>query len=54
VGRRDDLGTISPYITSKTRRFGDWVVNWEPPDDDQVAHLNLPEEQEDGEDLAAA
>jgi hypothetical protein len=40
--RRDDLGTISPYITSKTRRFGDWVVNLEPPDD-QVARLNLPE-----------
>jgi hypothetical protein len=53
VGRRDDLGTISPYITSKTRRFGDWAVNWEPPDG-QVAHLNLPEEHEDGEQPAAA
>jgi TnpA family transposase len=51
--RRDDLGTISPYITSKTRRFGDWVVNLEPPDD-QVARLNLPEEDEDGEQPAAA
>ena len=23
----DDLATISPYITHKIRRFGDWVLN---------------------------
>lgn len=46
--RREDLATISPYITSKTRRFGDWVIDLDPPTD-HVARLNLPEEDTDGE-----
>ncbi len=27
----EDLATITPYITSKIRRFGDWVLNLDPP-----------------------
>jgi hypothetical protein len=28
----DDLATITPCITRTIRRFGDWVLNLEPPD----------------------
>jgi len=27
----EDLATITPYITSKIRRFGDWVLDLTPP-----------------------
>jgi hypothetical protein len=26
-----DLATISPYITSTVRRFGNWTLNLTPP-----------------------
>ncbi len=28
---REDLATVSPYITSKTRRFGQWALDLTPP-----------------------
>jgi hypothetical protein len=46
--RRGDLATISPYITSKTRRFGDWALVLDPPND-QVARLNLPADDDEQE-----
>jgi hypothetical protein len=27
----DDLATVTPYITSTIRRFGDWVLDLNPP-----------------------
>ena len=46
---RDDLATISPYITSKTRRFGDWALDLTPPPA-LLGNLDLPEEPEPDED----
>lgn len=40
---REDAATISPYITVKTRRFGDWTLNLAPPPA-TTGRLNLPEE----------
>ncbi|WP_167828839.1 transposase [Streptomyces sp. MZ04] len=34
-----DLATVTPYITSKIRRFGTWHL--EPPDSHAVGHLRL-------------
>ncbi|HKR48903.1 MAG TPA: Tn3 family transposase [Pseudonocardiaceae bacterium] len=28
---REDLATVSPYLTSKTRRFGQWALNLTSP-----------------------
>ncbi|MBZ6476415.1 Tn3 family transposase [Streptomyces griseocarneus] len=36
-----DLATISPYITCKTRRFGTWHLDTEPPDGQAVGQLRL-------------
>jgi len=36
-----DLATITPYITSKTRRFGTWHLGMEPLDGQAVGHLRL-------------
>ncbi|MFJ7905312.1 Tn3 family transposase [Streptomyces sp. NPDC096198] len=36
-----DLATITPYITSKIRRFGTWHLDMEPPGHDAVGHLRL-------------
>lgn len=46
---RDDLATISPYITSKTRRFGDWALDLTPPPA-LLGNLDLPAEPEPDED----
>ena len=43
--RHGDLAPISPYITSETRRFGDWGLVLDPPND-QLARLNLPQDDE--------
>ncbi len=37
----DDLATISPYITTAIRRFGDWVLNLTPPAKTADGHLAL-------------
>jgi hypothetical protein len=37
----DDLATITPYITRTIRRFGDWVLNLNPPDVVPVTRLDL-------------
>ena len=37
----DDLATITPYITRTIRRFGNWVLNLEPPDSRPVTRLDL-------------
>ena len=37
----DDLATITPYITRTIRRFGDWVLDLEPPDSSPVTRLDL-------------
>jgi len=37
----DDLATISPYITTAIRRFGDWVLNLTPPAETTDGHLAL-------------
>ncbi|WP_171076223.1 hypothetical protein [Streptomyces sp. YIM 121038] len=34
-----DLATITPYITSKIRRFGIWHLDMEPPEQEAVGHL---------------
>ncbi len=39
---REDLATVSPYITSKTRRFGQWALDLTPPPT-MAGRLNLPE-----------
>jgi TnpA family transposase len=36
-----DLSTISPYITSTVRRFGNWTLNLTPPDRAPVTRLDL-------------
>lgn len=36
-----DLATISPYITRTIRRFGDYVLNLDPPDNDAQTKLEL-------------
>ncbi|MFD3920181.1 Tn3 family transposase [Streptomyces sp. NPDC058595] len=36
-----DLATITPYITSKIRRFGTWHLDMEPPDHEAVGQLRL-------------
>jgi TnpA family transposase len=37
----DDLATITPYVTTAIRRFGDWVLNLTPPVDATDGHLAL-------------
>lgn len=37
----EDLATISPYITRTIRRFGDYVLNLAPPDQDPHTKLDL-------------
>ena len=37
----DDLATITPYIIRTIRRFGDWLLNLEPPDSSPVTRLDL-------------
>ncbi|WP_205717956.1 Tn3 family transposase [Actinomadura soli] len=37
----DDLATMSPYITSTVRRFGNWTLNLTPPDDQPNTRLDL-------------
>ncbi|MBV1778497.1 Tn3 family transposase [Paeniglutamicibacter sp. ABSL32-1] len=37
----EDLATISPYITRTIRRFGDYVLNLAPPDQDPQTKLDL-------------
>jgi len=34
-----DLATVIPYITSKTRRFGTWHLDMEPPENEAVGRL---------------
>jgi TnpA family transposase len=34
-----DLATVPPYITSKTRRFGTWHLDMEPPENEAVGRL---------------
>ncbi|MFE7980435.1 Tn3 family transposase [Streptomyces shenzhenensis] len=36
-----DLAAITPYITSKIRRFGTWHLDLEPPDGQAVGQLRL-------------
>ncbi|MFF3957222.1 hypothetical protein ACFYY1_29010 [Streptomyces sp. NPDC001890] len=31
-----DLATVTPYITSRTRRFGAWRLDMEPPENEVV------------------
>jgi Tn3 transposase DDE domain len=42
-GRIDpvDLATITPYITSKTRRFGTWHLDLDPPEGQAAGHPRL-------------
>ena len=37
----DDLATVSPYITRTIRRFGDWIVDLDPPRDVPATRLDL-------------
>jgi hypothetical protein len=37
----DDLATITPYITSKIRRFGDWKLDLTPPPPAVAGRLDL-------------
>jgi len=37
----DDLATITPYITHRIRRFGDWVLDLTPPEVVSVTRLDL-------------
>ena len=41
--RREDLATISPYLTSKTRRFGHWALDLTPPPT-PPAQLDIPDD----------
>lgn len=34
-----DLATVTPCITSKTRRFGTWHLGMEPPENEAVGRL---------------
>ncbi|MFJ5226459.1 hypothetical protein [Streptomyces sp. NPDC088400] len=36
-----DLATVTPYITSKTRRFGTWHLDMEPPENKAVGRLRM-------------
>ncbi|MBQ1095040.1 Tn3 family transposase [Streptomyces sp. b94] len=36
-----DLATVTPYITSKTRRFGTWHLDMEPPANEAVGRLRM-------------
>nr|WP_308433528.1 Tn3 family transposase [Streptomyces spectabilis] len=36
-----DLATITPYITSKIRRFGVWHLDMEPPDGQAMGRLRM-------------
>ncbi|MFE2210819.1 Tn3 family transposase [Streptomyces canus] len=36
-----DLATVTPYITSKTRRFGTWHLDMEPPENEAVGRLRM-------------
>ena len=42
VVERQDLATIGPLITSRTRRFGRWLLRLEPPGPVREA-LNVPD-----------
>jgi hypothetical protein len=46
---REDLATVSPYLTSKTHRFGQWALDLTPPPA-MVGRLNLPESTSDKTD----
>jgi hypothetical protein len=35
------LATVTPYITSKTRRFGIWHLDMEPPESEAVGRLRM-------------
>ncbi|GAA1719949.1 hypothetical protein GCM10009734_24860 [Nonomuraea bangladeshensis] len=37
----DDLATISPYITHVIRRFGNWILNLNPPATAPTTRLDL-------------
>lgn len=37
----DDLATVTPYITHTIRRFGDWVLDLSPPEQQPVTRLDL-------------
>ena len=37
----DDLATITPYITRTIRRFGDWILDLDPPRDVPATRLDL-------------
>jgi TnpA family transposase len=36
-----DLATVTPYITSKTHRFGTWHLDMEPPENEAVGRLRM-------------
>ncbi|MFP8887900.1 Tn3 family transposase [Streptomyces mangrovi] len=36
-----DLATVTPYITSKTRRFGTWHLDMEPPENEALGRLRM-------------
>lgn len=36
-----DLATITPYITSKIRRFGVWNLDMEPPEGQAMGRLRM-------------
>lgn len=36
-----DLATITPYITSKIRRFGVWHLDMEPPEGEAMGRLRM-------------
>jgi hypothetical protein len=40
---REDLATISPYLASKLRRFGDWNLDLTPPPAAVLDRFNLPD-----------
>jgi hypothetical protein len=33
------LATVTPYITSRTRRLGPWHLDMEPPENEAVGRL---------------
>lgn len=36
-----DLATVTPYMTSMTRRFGTWHLDMEPPENEAVGRLRM-------------